>query len=256
MADHTHIRTTLNHPGAAAATRREALFQSIIKQLKIEWVWQYVVENNSGRNNTYHHNLHMKTIAVNCWTFFHIECPELANDSEHSLAKVVIAACLHDIHHSGGEFEDSVNIERATDAVEAIEGSLDKQFYSGFGHGVAELLRVTQYPFIRTPYTILEKILRDTDALQAYEPDGVTAIMEGLRMEMLGRLGHIPTHREMYEGQIKFMNGVEYFTDTAKDLVACFGDNLYDAFKAYAETASGFVIVDDVPNTEVPNADA
>lgn len=239
MPNHQHLRTTLNHPGAAASTRRNALFNSILKQLKIEWVWQYVEENNGGRMNTYHHNLHMKTIAVNCWTFFHIECPELANDSEHSLAKVVIAACLHDMNHSGGEFEDSVNIERAIAAVEAIEGSLDKQFYDGFGYGVAELIRVTQYPFIRSPYTQLEKILRDTDALQAYEPDGVTAIMEGLRMEMLGKMGRVPTHQEMYEGQIKFMKGVEYFTDTAKDMVVCFGEKLYDAFKAYAETVSG-----------------
>ncbi|MNY53497.1 hypothetical protein D3C86_1892600 [compost metagenome] len=74
--------------------------------------------------------------------------------------------------------------------------------------------------------------------------------MEGLRMEMLGRLGHIPTHKEMYEGQIKFMKGAEYFTHTGQDLVASFGEKLFDAFKAYAETASGFVIADEVPNAD------
>lgn len=229
------LHVTLNHPSYAALSRRDAFFRSILKQLKIEWVWQYVEENNSGRANTYHHNLHMQTMAVNCWTFFHIECADSANDSEHSLAQLVIAACLHDMNHSGGEFDDEENIRRACEAVEQIEGSLDKQFYSGFGRKVQGLIRVTQWPFVYIPKTRLQKILRDCDAMQAYEPDGVTAIMEGLRMEMLHKLGKVPTYEEMYEGQTKFMAGIEYYTDTAKDIIAVQKDRLIAAFKAYAD---------------------
>jgi len=228
------LHVTLNHPLYAALARRKAFFHSILKQLEIEWVWQYVEENNIGRANTYHHNTHMLTMAVNCWSFFHVECPDKVNDEECSLALLVIAACLHDMNHSGGEFDDEENIRRACEAVEAIEGSLDKQFYDGFGRKVQGLIRVTQWPFVYIPKTRLQKILRDCDAMQAYEPDGVTAIMEGLRMEMLHKLGKVPTYMEMYEGQVKFMEGIEYYTDTAKDIIAASKDELIGAFKAYA----------------------
>lgn len=229
------LHVTLNHPLYAALTRRDAFFYSILKQLKIEWVWRYVEENNSGRDNTYHHNLHMKTMAVCCWEFFHVECADMANDEQCSLALLVIAACLHDMNHSGGEFDDEENIRRALLAVDAIEGSLDKQFYDGFGGKVKGLIRVTQWPFVYTPETRLQKILRDCDAMQAYEVDGVTVIMEGLRMELLHRLGKVPTYMEMYEGQVKFMGGIEYFTDTAKAIIAAQKDRLIIAFKAYAD---------------------
>lgn len=229
------LHITLNHPLYAALERRDAFFYSILKQLKIEWVWQYVEENNSGRANTYHHNVHMKTMAVNCWEFFHVECRDKINDAEFSLEQLVIAACLHDMDHSGGECDDEENILRACAAVEMIEGSLDKQFYDGFGRKVQGLIRVTQFPFVYIPKTRLQKILRDCDAMQAYEPEGVTVIMEGLRMEMLGRIGHVPTYTEMYEGQIKFMDSVEYYTDTAKAIIEAQKPRLLKAFKAYAD---------------------
>jgi hypothetical protein len=245
MSGNQALAVTLLHPKAAAVVRREAFFNSILKSLDIEWVWQYVVENNIGRDNTYHNNLHMMTIAVNCWEFFYVECPDKANDDECSLAQLIVAACLHDMNHSGGEFDDEENIRRACEAVDKIEGSLDKQFYHGFGRKVEGLIRITQYPFVYIPKTRLQKILRDCDAMQAYEPDGVEVILEGLRMEMRGRLGYVPTRVEMYEGQLKFMANIEYYTETAKSIITAFDDRLRRAFQAYVEATEGAQKVDE-----------
>lgn len=239
MSGNKALATVLLHPKAIAVARREDLFHSILKSLKIEWVWQYVLENNTGRNNTYHNNLHMLTVAVNCWEFFYVECPDKANDAECSLAQLIVAACLHDMNHSGGEFDDEENIRRACEAVDKIEGSLDKQFYDGFGRKVEGLIRITQYPFVYIPKNRLQKILRDCDALQAYEPDGVEVILEGLRMELLGRLGHIPTRTEMYEGQLKFMANIEYYTETAKSIIASSQARLTRTFQDYVKATDG-----------------
>lgn len=232
----------MQYPLQSTIARASAHFQSILKVHNLEWVWQFVLENNTGCKNTYHNNEHMLQVTRLAWELFHVDLafgPDKAF-RKNSLEILLVACMLHDFNHSGGELKDEENIILAIETgAEAIAGSLDNQFGDGFADRVIDTLRVTQYPFVHQPEDALQRIIRDADALQSFEPNGVTLVMESLRMEMLGVLGRIPTHQEMLDGQSKFINGLVLFTEAGEAIRTSMKQPMLDACAAYVGLTQG-----------------
>ncbi len=237
MFSRSNASKVINHPSAAILHSRTALFHSILDVHNLAWVWKFVEENNTGRDNTYHNNAHMMSVARGCWEFYNVERHRSVTYIENALEVLLVAAMLHDFDHTGGVEDDEINIARAIAGVERIAGSLDKQFFDGFSNLVISTIKVTQYPFVHSPTTMPQRIIRDVDGMQSYEPNGLELIMEGLRSEMVGRLGYLPTYTMMYKGQIKFLATMELYTDVGKAIVKEMGSALIEGFKAYAEAA-------------------
>lgn len=240
MSHRINAGIALAYPLKSAMGRCEAHFHSILKAHKLEWVWQFVIENNTGRKNTYHNNDHMLQVTRLAWELFHVDPDRDPGLPNCNLEVLLVACMLHDFNHSVGDLSDEENVALAIETgVEAIAGSLDNQFYDGFADRVISVLRVTQYPFVHRPENALQRIIRDADALQSFEPNGVTLIMEGLRMEMLATMGRVPTYKEMHEGQGKFIRGLELFTAAGEDIRTALIDKMLDACAAYAALQSG-----------------
>jgi hypothetical protein len=67
-----------------------------------------------------------------------------------------------------------------------------------------ETVRVTQYPFIHTPKTIEQKIIRDADLMQILEPEWFDHVILGLQAEFKAG-GKDYTLEEMLKGQLAFL---------------------------------------------------
>lgn len=211
-----HQLDLVTYPERSANLRLQSTFKNYLRRFKLESIWQYVLDNNSGAINTYHNNHHMMTVAVRSLELLHMEVSADKYEFDNQEEILFVAGMLHDMNHSGGVEDDDVNIERALLALDKIAGSLDAQFYDGFAHHVERVIQVTQFPFVLEPEHLDEKIIRDVDMLYSLEVEGVRIIMEGLRSEMVHKFGHLPTRETWLDMRFKFIEGVEIFTDSAK----------------------------------------
>lgn len=233
------ISRVISHPRNISLMVRLVRFHALIASRNLTWVWEFVTEQNAGRDNTYHNNAHMASVALACSELFQIEARHLPSDD---IDLLLVAAMLHDFNHSGGALSDKENIALALEhGVDAIHENLVRQFGMMFVWIVTRLIRVTEFPFVYEPDTTLESILRDADALQSVEPNGVELIMEGLRTEMAAKFGRTPTHKEMAYGQIKFFDSLTLFTNTAKSIFAHARPHVEAAFLAYADVRENHV---------------
>lgn len=211
-----HQLDLVTYPERSANLRLQSTFKNYLRRFKLESIWQYVLDNNSGAINTYHNNHHMMAVAVRSLELLHMEVSADKYEFDNQEEILFVAGMLHDMNHSGGVEDDDVNIERALSALDKIAGSLDAQFYDGFAHHVERVIQVTQFPFVLEPEHLDEKIIRDVDMLYSLEVEGVRIIMEGLRSEMVHKFGHLPTRETWLDMRFKFIEGVEIFTDSAK----------------------------------------
>lgn len=233
----TAVQTTMAHPLRSTQVAKKIQFTRLLEQLRITWIWQWVLENNPGGRNPYHSNAHMQYVALSAAQLYMMENIPRGGYEGTGLAEIVVAALLHDYGHTAGEADDEKNIEIAIETgIGEMYESLENQFGKGFTDRVIQHIRCTQYPFVYTPQNMEQACLRDADAMQSFEPDGVSIIMEGLRTEMQVSMGKQVSRREMAEGQLKFLDGIEFFTDTAKQLHEALLPSLKEAFLAYAET--------------------
>lgn len=240
------LQRVIEYPQVAALRMRDAHFQSILIAHRLEWLWQHVVETNPARRNTYHNNEHMKTVARLSWELLNIEIVRSTCLINNPAEVLLVAGMMHDYGHSGGELTDEENIAIALMGVENIAGTLIERYNEEFVEDVKDVIRVTQYPFVYRPTNLLQQIIRDADVMQSFEPNGLTLIMEGLRNELRNDKGEVPTHAVMAEGQIKFLQNLELFTDTAKAVRESYGETIKEAFEAYVVAAPLTTLFPDV----------
>lgn len=230
------VQTMLSHPLRSSQIVKQIQFNRLLEQLRITWIWTWVLENNPGGRNPYHSNAHMQYVALSSAQLYMMECIPDGGYDETSLAELVVAALLHDYGHTAGEASDEKNIEIALETgLGEMYETLENQFGRGFVDRVVGHIRCTQYPFVYEPNGLIQQCIRDADAMQSFEPDGVSIIMEGLRAEMQVSMAKPITRREMAEGQIKFLEGIVYFTNSAKQLHEALLPCLREVFLAYAE---------------------
>jgi hypothetical protein len=128
------------------------------------------------------------------------------------MRQLIVAALFHDFDHSGGVETDDVNIDRA---VCAFIGRLD--FSRHFKYNVIKFIENTQYPFIHTPVSIEQKILRDADLMMITYPNWFYQVMWGLLQEAQHKTPEL-TIETVIKKQIDFIKSIRMFTEWGVDL--------------------------------------
>lgn len=113
--------------------------------------------DNNPAQFSYHNSLHCQTVAYNC-----ILASKQMKMSSEQLVELVVAALLHDWNHSGGEFEDDVNIRRAENAYMQMHYRFKLMLQP---RNIIRLLKATEFPHKHVE-TLEEKIIQDADLLQ------------------------------------------------------------------------------------------
>ena len=67
--------------------------ESYRKQFHLEHLWNWIQENNEGRNLPYHNNYHMNMVTG--------AVVVLAEDEGANIVTCMCAAMLHDMNHTG-----------------------------------------------------------------------------------------------------------------------------------------------------------
>jgi hypothetical protein len=187
--------------------------EQLSKDFGFNTMFEKVRLNNFSNTLPYHNWFHTCCMVCNC-----IEGAQYYNLDFRQCYLIGVSALFHDFNHSGGRSTDAENIEVA------VKGFQD------FGYGTVELdnlqiehtIRVTQYPFIHTPKTIEQKIIRDADLMQVLEPEWFEHIILGLQLEFLNG-GKSFTEQEMLKGQMVFLSEHiphNLFTEWAKSKFA------------------------------------
>jgi len=187
----------------------------------------YKLADTYNISQPYHNRAHMQAVA-------HTANIILTNTLSESPARdkmevlLFVAASLHDLNHSAGKDEDAENIRNA---VALIENEVDKNIKSiarDFLNSVINTIRVTEFPFIKEPETLVQMCLRDADLLMVLESD-FEAFQAGLSVETNKHIS--------YKDTIEFLSNQTFFTKYGKKLFSDYlNSKLHKArLKAYEE---------------------
>lgn len=166
-----------------------------------EWVKNW----NPSNNLPYHNWFHTCCMVCNCLEAAdHYALPF----RDHYLLGV--SALFHDFNHSGGRETDDKNVSLAIRSFEFFKDYIELDRLQ-----VAATIKITQYPYVDTPVTIEQKIIRDADLMQILEPEWFDHIILGLREEFKNG-GREYSVLDMLKGQLTFISGSEFHTDWGK----------------------------------------
>lgn len=186
---------------------------------EFDWVKSW----NPYNKLPYHNWFHTCCMVCNC-----LEAADYYELSfrEHNLLGV--SALFHDYFHSGGKETDDRNVNKAI------------EFFESFSRNYVEMdrlqaistIRITQYPYVDTPSTIEQKIIRDADLMQILEPEWFDHIILGLREEFKNG-GREYSVLDMLKGQLTFISGSAFHTDWGKSKMCIEQDTvLFSRLKA------------------------
>lgn len=173
------------HDNFFAHLKRKEKVKIILNHLGLTYDYiSYLEKHNKGMNNPYHNLEHCYTIAIR----------SIEGAIVHSLPtieqrKIFIAALFHDFNHTAGKLTDDKNIELAIKGLSSFFNNHLKEHADSSLLGknalndMSEIIKVTQYPFIHTPKTLSEKIIRDADLMQYFEID-YQKFIDGLGEEL------------------------------------------------------------------------
>lgn len=157
-------------------------------------------------NNPYHNFRHMCHVVWLCWTACRYYEKELTPRQRRAL---LIAAMFHDFNHTGKFGPDSVNIQRAIDAVDQYLDPADRDLRSD----IVRMIKATEYPY-KVPIELLDLsalILRDADMSQAFSVAWIQQVVLGLSSEW----GKTPL--EVLKLQAPFLNSLTFHTAWARE---------------------------------------
>lgn len=198
-----------------------------------------ILSHNPSKDLPYHNNEHMVGVWDTAQMLYTQEAPE--DDSEWRVIQLLFACLLHDYNHSGGKYPDAVNIENAVQAVIKTVNHCPLELPTGFCEVVTEAIRCTQYPFTRSPNSLLERVLRDADLLQATLSGDPKVIMEGLRQELQVSQAKDISYLEMYEQQLSFASGIYFYTLTGVRLWVQNKERFLTSLETYVNTPTTVV---------------
>lgn len=182
---------------STVSSRTEALLY--LQEHDLGHAHAYVSLMNASNNVPYHNFDHL--LIVTKW------CGRLAGMlrlPEFETRAVLLAAIFHDFAHSGGHFEDSVNIERAINGLR--EFCTIHRIDSATFEFAADCIRVTEFPFVREPSNLAQQIIRDADLLQSTEPNFEEVLLSGLRKEIEVKIKRKISKKQFASLQLEFMD--------------------------------------------------
>lgn len=213
----TSVTDSLHQPLRELEQSQNAVIEMMFKfnqqlvALGIDKLYIWVGVNNPTNDIPYHNLSH---ISYMTWLTFRFLTYTPNTVSDYELKHALVAAMFHDFNHSGGHESDAVNIERAIDGYHVALAELN---IVGLDDALVErLISVTEYPFIREPVNIMEKSLRDADALYPACTQDPEVILTGLRLESEIKLGRSITRAEMIVFQETWLKNLVLYTTIGK----------------------------------------
>jgi len=187
-------------------------FKQRLTLLGLSNVWAYVSDTNLSGDLPYHNNQHLFHVARLANQLYRSGW-DYNRDREREL---IVAALFHDYDHSGGEWPDRLNIQRAQ--LNASEYLIRHPSYGISAKAVSDLIAVTEFPFQVEPTNDLERCLRDADLLYSFSEDTIPDIMDGLRSEMERSTQSEITVTEFAAAQERFINNMVFYTPFARNV--------------------------------------
>lgn len=225
--------------------------------LPLAKMWSFIVNTNPGASNPYHNTQHMKHMAG--IAVFLLENSDeykaMSKADQHLYSTLLlIACCWHDYGHSAGRYPDDVNIHNAGEAFvawfntewdEMLTYATGTTYYIDTPAGMAEavkysrlileILKVTEFPFVYNPTTILQKCARDADLLYTFDHN-TGQIVHGLYLELKSS-GKFPfSFMSFMHRQAEFLDSCEHFTPLGKQIHAAMKDEVLAEQFAWAES--------------------
>lgn len=157
---------------------RENSVKALLKELGLSKKHLTMLGRNPAKDNPYHNNQHLYTVALNC--------DEAAKHYGLTLEErqiLFVSALYHDYAHSAGQQSDTVNIARAITATIEHVSRLE-ELSSDNMDTIANIIHATiQPPTLHgDPINMLQGIIMDSDMLQCGEPDAESFLV-GLAVE-------------------------------------------------------------------------
>lgn len=150
----------------------------------------------------------------------------------------IIADLFHDIEHSGGNQSDELNIQKAIEHLNFYKTMFPSDSFEPDYSEIENLIRVTQFPFVKEPQTIQEKIMRDSDLLASFlAPNWFYINIFGLFNEFRIKNTTL-TMEEHINNQINFMNTVKFFTKSGQEMFDNVKIDLLNTINEYKGTIS------------------
>lgn len=166
-----------------------------------------VFHHAKNLSNPYHNFRHICHVMWLCYQACLYYSSTL---SKRDMRNLLIASLFHDFDHTGKAGPDAVNIEKA---IAGFKTHILPEDEPHFG-GIAELIRVTQYPYIIPSENVdlLGQIIRDADLSQALNVAWIQQVIFGLAAEW----GKNPL--EVLRMQDRFHSNLKFYTTWAQEM--------------------------------------
>lgn len=192
----------------------KSIVEEIFKQYNLLDYLDYFNKNNLGKNNPYHNEYHSYSVVLNCYQGAIVE-----GLSTFSIKSLLLAALFHDFNHSGGEFaDDNENINQALGGLFKFIKSLNNEKLTAKELIlIGDIIKITKYPYEEAPSIIEQKIIRDSDLMQAYEQNQTILLAQytGLYEELIKTKTEL-SFEQYIIGSKSFLSNIKWETDWAK----------------------------------------
>ena len=148
---------------------RELRIKEILHKLGLSSQHLDNIKNlNPSADLSYHGYQHLLTVAINCFDLgeYYFSNGKIRQE----IRLLVLAGLYHDWDHTGGQYEDSINIAKATVGMVKHVAELE-DFSDADISKISKLISMTEFPHRGVPVSLSEKIIRDADLLQFAEED-------------------------------------------------------------------------------------
>lgn len=161
------------------ATSRQDSIEEALKALSLNPGHLDILTNNPARDNPYHNNEHLYTVALNC-----LEAARYYGLTRSEQRLLFLAGLYHDYAHSGGLHSDVINVSKSISAALNYCTKLEK--LSGEEKdALALIIHATIQPSTlhHTILTLQQEIIMDADMMQWLESDA-DGFLTGLSAEL------------------------------------------------------------------------
>lgn len=186
---------------------------SIIQIFGFDQYLKFFIEKNTALKAPYHNFFHTCCVIENCIHIVTHESIYNKNNSENKntdLRALVCSGLFHDFDHSQGKKSDEENINIAINAFLSTSKETAE-----FNEKVISLIEATQFPYVieEKDLTWEQKIIRDADIMQMFEPNYLQQIWIGFLMTELNKPAI-----ESIDMQLNFIKNIKFHTSYAKKI--------------------------------------
>lgn len=204
----------------------------IAKSFGVAGAFDHVLRVGDTNNLPYHNPKHCTTVMRYAFEIAMLLRADRVAITDAEIRYLLCACLYHDFGHTGVN-PDIDNIEIAVTNMRAgLPVLCETEFSEDELSTIEDIIRVTEFPFVHEPKTILQQIIRDADLMQPLDVDNIETVLDGLRIEVNAKFGASMTRKQFCQKQIEFMNSVTFYTEPARMIYEQAKPYVIDCFAA------------------------